>query len=258
MKYLLFILLLMLFSCRKEQPEMAPLNENCDCATEVSAEFLMEEMTTWNVNFAHYTNTDTIFADKNVRFSALTDNATYTWYIGTEVLHDQQVGRYFDNSLAGQDLPIALVVKKKPNSVCFPSDDGYDSIVKILHVSEFTNESFDTTFMEGTYRVKSPLLSDSIDIVIDFRYYSGSGKNVDVYNYDGQGSFCTGLIELYECNYRQFYMGNTSSVTQCDYLRGSAVHKLNDSVELNFSTGGYVNGTYDVDLYQWKYKGRKL
>jgi hypothetical protein len=35
--------------------------------------------------------------------------------------------------------------------------------------------------------------------------------------------------------------------------------KLNgNKVEMNIKTGKYVNGVYNFDAFDWKYKGRKL
>ncbi|MFK8038830.1 MAG: hypothetical protein AB8B74_11105 [Crocinitomicaceae bacterium] len=35
----------------------------------------------------------------------------------------------------GEDIPISLVVKKAPNTICLPNDDDYHSITKVMHVS---------------------------------------------------------------------------------------------------------------------------
>ncbi len=127
--------LILLVSCKKEvQPDMIALNENCNCAKEVSANFLIEEMTS-PFSDARFTDADTIYKGKNVRFRALEDNAQYTWYIGNEVLNTQEVARFFNSSLGGQNITISLAIRKKPNSICLPNDDGYDSISKTFHVS---------------------------------------------------------------------------------------------------------------------------
>ena len=263
LKYIIvgFVCVGIVFSCKKIQPEMSVLNAGCDCAKEVSADFLMEEMTTGNTNFARYTDTDSIFSDKNVRFTAIEDDAEYTWYIGTEVLHTKSVTRYFDNTLVGQSLPISLVVKKKSNTICFPNDDGKDSILKYLSVAQLgTYDFLDTTFLEGTYRMKSPLLLDSVEIVIDYRdYVSGMNKRIDIYNYDGLGSNCTQRINRGgHVNYRQFWTFGETSVTQGNYLQGDMHHRLDGIVEMNFTTGGYVNGNYEQIVNHYLYRGRKL
>ena len=86
----------LLFACKKEQPALRSLEEDCGCAKEVSADFVMEESTYFNTSWEKLTETDTIFMNKNVQFRALENNAEYTWYLGSEVLHEQSFYRYFD------------------------------------------------------------------------------------------------------------------------------------------------------------------
>ena len=195
------ILTVFLFSCKKEvQPALQELD--CDCAKEVSADFMMEEMTTGNTNFAKYTDTDLIYGDKNVRFTALEEGADYTWYIGSEILKTKEVTRFFSNSMIGQTLPIILVIKKKTNTICFPQDDGYDSIIKYLTIVS-DKENFDTTLIEGIYRVKSTLLADSFDITVDITKNLNLGWEtyfVNIYNYNGLDSNCISLIKAFNKN----------------------------------------------------------
>lgn len=195
-KYLICLLGagLFLVGCKKEQPQMSALSEGCDCAKEVSADFLMEEAFGYqfmsDTNHFFKTNTDTSFAAKNVIFTALEKNAEYTWYIGSEILTGEQVARYFDLSHQFTNIPITLVVRKKPNFICLPNDDGYDSIVKNIYFKS-KDYDIDTTLLEGTYRLKGSHLSDSIDMTIDYvpgEPFQGISMYFDVYNYDGLGN----------------------------------------------------------------------
>jgi hypothetical protein len=165
--FLFAILLVTFFSCRKEKPELAEEVNPCDGANEVNGNFIIEEMTTVNTNFALYTITDTIYKNKSVRFTALEDDAEYTWYIGTEVLHTKEVTRYFSDTWSGVNIPITLVTKKKSNKLCFPDDDGYDSITKFFHVSNLPIWNIPDAILgpvEGSFRMHSPHLPDSFDI----------------------------------------------------------------------------------------------
>jgi hypothetical protein len=259
MKYLallLLALLLVVLACKKiEQPEMAQLNKECDCAKEVSADFVMEEKNSFWTDYL--TETDSIFKNKNVRFRALEDSATYTWYIGQEVVTSKQVDRYFDEALAGQTLPITLVVKKKPNSICFPNDDGYDSITKYLTVTNFIesdsqNGILNIGSLEGTFRVKSDHLPDSFDITVDYVFSSFSNRRLNIFNYNGLGADCINQIEIYDLfNYRElrFWAGTGTIPEQCDKLQGSIKTKLDGSVEMNFTL-------YYTQILN--YKGRRL
>lgn len=251
---LVFFLLL---ACGKEQPPILEEAEGpCDCATEVSAEFLMEEMTEPNVNFAEYTNTDTIFKGKNVRFTALEEDAEYTWYLGTEVVTDQQVTRYFDDALAGTNHTISLVVRKTPNTNCLPNDDGYDSISKTLHVSNLPIYNSPDAILgpvEGDFRVKSAHLPDSFDIHIDVTYISGvSYFNIE--NYDGFGSDCIHQAEPKSSNYRQMFGFYGVGTLVCDAMKGDVHIRLDGIVEMNFT---FFNPN-DPNYVSRQYLGRKL
>lgn len=235
---------------------MTTLNEQCDCAEEVSANFIIEELSSTTM-YGFYTETDTSFKNKNIRFTALQDDAEYTWYIGTEVLTDQSFLRYFDNSTAGTDIPVSLVVRKTPNNVCFPNDDGYDSITKvvsIVSIDEITNGVYN---MEGSYRLMAPHLSDSVDINLEFYYahplINGNFHSVMVYNWDGQGAVCEGnfgggmLVPL--ANYREF---ETEIVTNCGDLKLNMLRTMTNEIILNVQ---YREG---MVIKYYYYKGRKL
>lgn len=252
------ILAVFLFSCKKDiQPTLQELD--CDCAKEVSADFLMEEMTTGNINFAKYTDTELIYGDKNVRFTALDESADYTWYIGTEIIKTKEVTRFFSNSMIGQTVPIILVTKKNANTICFPKDDGYDSIIKYLTIVS-DKDNFDTTLIEGIYRVKSPLVADSFDIIVDITKNLNLGWEtyyVNLYNYNGLDSNCISLIKAFNKNYRQIFLDdNFTTMTECQNLDGNILLKKDNTVEFNLITG--FQDYEPMPLKKIKYLGRKL
>jgi hypothetical protein len=236
----LCVFAVIILSCKKEQPAMRSLEEDCECAKEVSADFLMEEMTTGNTFDAKYTNTDTIFRNKNVRFTALENDADYTWYVGAEVIKEKTFTRFFSSSLSGQELPITLVVKKKANTICLPNDDGYDSITKkiivINHYPIFDYRNLDVNLglVEGTFRVKSQNLADSFDITIDYVLNGLSQEYVNIYNYNGLGSDC--ILNVHpnlKITGNCFY---TSDVV-CDNLWGDIHYRMDNVVEFTFILG---------------------
>jgi len=257
-----FLCVVMLLACKKEQleqPELAEFNRNCSCAKEVSADFTMEEQTTSNPNFVKYTNTDTIFKNKNVRFTALENSADYTWYIGTEIISNKTVSRYFSDAWVGENIPVTLVVKKKPNLICLPNDDGYDSITKILHVSEFPFIVGSEVYLgsiEGVYRVKSAHLPDSFDIEFYVDIASPGFQYFNVINYDGVGSDCIHQARAGGGNYRQVWSTGGTSVTQCDYLRGSVHNRIDGITEIKFTFG--AGSPTNANYYERTYLGRKL
>jgi hypothetical protein len=214
------IILLALLSCKKVQPDMNSID--CSCAKEVSADFTMEEIVAGSFpedgveNF--WTFTDTIYSEKTVRFTALEDGATYKWYMGSEIVNQKQLKRYFSTAFSNQVLPITLVVKKKPNKICFPNDDGYDSITKFLSIK--TGPLVDTTFLEGVFRFYSPVLKDSFDVKIDFQPGGISdGPFFNMYNYDGLGSNSINILLLFHNYLEAFGPNRTPDITPSPSVR---------------------------------------
>jgi len=233
-----------LASCKKEvQPGMAPLNQGCDCAKEVSAEFTMEEMSGQGQSWTKYTVTDTIWDGKNVRFTALEENAEYTWYLGAEIIHEKSFMRYFKD-LKGQSIPVRLEVKKKPNYICFPKDDGFDLIAKRLEVSDKVNYSDTSYLLEGTFRLKEKNSTDSIDVKVDFVSDMFSQLVINLYNYDGKESNSIGYYGGYWINYRQVWF-NIGEHQVMLY------HNLSGEITLN------IIGD-DAKYQSFYYSGRKL
>ncbi|MDD2982009.1 MAG: hypothetical protein PHQ74_01350 [Crocinitomicaceae bacterium] len=257
-KYLICLLGagLFLVGCKKEQPQMSALNAGCDCAKEVSADFLMEEMSAQGVEqpWNRFTLTDTIFKNKNVRFKAIEEDAEYTWYIGQEVLTTKEVIRYFNESLVGTYIPITLVVRKKANNICLPLDDGYDSIKKVLVVSPFINDTgsdFEFGSLEGSYRVKSTHLQDSFDLKIFMTRESIVNAYLNIENYDGLGTICNNHNNIYTSNYRQIYFHNAGV---CDLINGDLHNRMDGVFEMNINF--YYEGHPDYKVR--KYLGRRL
>ena len=265
MKILFPIILLFLtlfFSCKKKvQPDILKVQDPCDCFDEVSADFDIEELATPVEDL--WIPTDTTFHTKQVRFSAKEDGAVYKWYIGSEQFTTQKASRYFGNQWAGFDIPITLVVKKEPNNKCFPNDDGYDSITKVFHVSQYPidygdNAELDFGPIEGTYRVKNKNgLSDSIDITINARK-NGSSRIVDLYNFDGEGTICNQNqnLKIDYVGYRILKFRYSGVIDYCNGTSGKIESRLNNTALLEFKTRYLVNGT--VEEKNWYYEGRKL
>lgn len=258
------LLVTLLVSCKKhEQPDLTPVNVDCDCVTEVSADFEILELETLPQFDPVGTDSDTIFHEQNVIFRAKEENAEYTWYIGNEILDTKEVGRNFSSAWGEQDITVSLVVKKATNAICLPNDDGYDSISRTFHVqpygscdliSQYIN---DTTLMEGTFRVKSAHLPDSFDITIDYIDYVGGAYNeIEIFNYDGLGS---NVFDIPRCSptlktYRGLWIGNQGTFYSC--FAGSFLYSKNGLADFTVKKCELVNGNYLTTEY--KLTGRKL
>lgn len=250
--------LFMVFSCKKDQPEMKEAKDPCDCASEVSADFEIWEGSSQVPN-PRQTLTDTVYKDKTVEFRALEEDAEYTWYIGTDIESGQITWKYFPDQWAGSTIPITLVVKKEPNKTCFPDDDGYDSITKTFHISDYwivDGQDIDMGPIEGVYRVKSPHLSDSFDVEFYGDRNFQNENMFNIINYDGEGSSCINQARINGSNYRQVWTNNGTSTSQCDYIRGYIHNRLNGETEMKFTFGS--NSPNSPNYYERTYLGRKL
>ncbi|MGM0479700.1 MAG: hypothetical protein ACQERC_10795 [Bacteroidota bacterium] len=261
--FTLSFLVLILFSCKKEQPTMhGDTKDPCDCASEVSADFVIEEYTGPISDL--WIQTDTTLHDKYVRFRALEDDAEYTWYIGADVETIQTPSKFFSDQWTGSDIPITLVVKKDPNKTCFPDDDGYDSITKTFHVSQYPvfhgyDDDIEYGTIEGIYRVYSKELDDSIDITVDAEQFNDS-RSINIFNVDGGGAICEKVAwrRINHDAYRQLSFGpGTVTAGLCEGLSGLIRNPLNGFAELKFKTY-FLEGTSTYNEKTYHYYGRKL
>jgi len=233
-------------ACKKiEQPDLSTVKDPCDCAKEVSADFVIEEVNAWGYLWEKSTETDTMYSKRSGRFTAIEDDASYTWYIGNEILTTKEVVRYFNETTEGQNVSVVLVLKKEPNLTCFPNDDGYDSIVKSFYVTD-KKPVIDSSFMlEGTFRFKELNRQDSVDITFDFRKTLTTSFIIDSYNFDANGSNSIGDWGTPQCNYRQVWF---KVMNQKAMLH----HKLNGEVQFEVESQQLEN------LPSLSYRGRKL
>jgi hypothetical protein len=243
---LLGVILLAQYSCKKVQPEMKSLD--CSCAKETSADFDIEEIGGYGYAWEKRSITDSTFKEKNIGFTAKAENATYKWYIGNEVLDTKSVVRYFSSDFTGQTISVTLVVRKKPNYICLPNDDGYDSITKTVVI---TNRDFESSFsepnptLEGVFRMKEVNGNDSIDIAIDL--YKEFQYRVTISNYDGNGSVLPGSqTSMGTCLFRQMWWDqNKFNIMLYNKPNGEAIFTLDPKPPY-------------TETPNYHYKGRKI
>lgn len=206
------ITLIFVLACKKEKPELNVSNQDpCGCASEVSADFVIEELLNPQLPAGLSTVTDHILSPRFASFTALEEDADYTWYIGSEILTQKSVTRFFNVQWVGYDIPITLVVRKNPNNTCFPNDDGYDSIVKYMHVYE----KCETHLLEGVFRLAEENTTDSIDLILQQVNYPQTSdcESWDITNVNGNGEYCSGQNRIFLETYRELRT-NLSGVSE--------------------------------------------
>lgn len=139
MKKLFFLTLLLAIILLTGCPDdpVGPKPDPCEGKKPVSAEFDIMESNYWGQD-KYYSKSDTILYANIGNFIAKEENATYQWRIGND-------DREFSSSKVSLrfleitgNIPVKLIVNKAPDTICFPGDDGIDTITKILYVKKFT------------------------------------------------------------------------------------------------------------------------
>ena len=194
---------------------MQNTEDPCECASEVSADFdILERHTQLASSEVIVTDHVVGAGSKQVRFRAKEEEAEYTWYIGTDIETDRETFKNFGSQWIGSTIPITLVVKKEPNTICFPEDDGYDSITKTFDIYDVCYEPY---LLEGTFRMAPENSKDSIDIEIEFNEYPPQNDclSADITNFDGEGSTCPGNYFRVEKSYRYMQQSDPTPVGPC-------------------------------------------
>jgi len=141
----IILLLINVLGCKCKKTEITdcfeptnPLCKNydpCYGKKPVSAEFIIEDKLNLVDPETFIIENETLTLG-TIRFTALEENAKYTWYLGIEVLHDKQIQRNFYEDTRGKNITVSLVVEKDSDAKCFPIDDGRDSVSKTFYIVE--------------------------------------------------------------------------------------------------------------------------
>ncbi|MGB0982559.1 MAG: hypothetical protein ACPG19_00890 [Saprospiraceae bacterium] len=130
---------------------------------EVKASFTIMEQFSANFTPVRYFvpyDTDTIM-QHSVEFAAPEGFEKYTWLIGSEAIDGRVV--YRSNFPRGQTTPITLIVEKRPNTICFPEDDGIDTLTRYMYRTiDRCEQQFDGWYI-GSYN-RTPNVIDTFKI----------------------------------------------------------------------------------------------
>lgn len=176
---LITALLIVPFACNPKE-EIAPENL-CALASATSASFTIKEATYTQIiepQLADFLmDTDSVYFS-SVYFEALQQDAdSFIWQIGTEPesRYGKQVNIVFPDILRGTNFTIRLIVKRKPNTRCFPNDDGVDTVTRRFYFMRF-NEPLS---WEGTYFGSDDDKPDSIyTVVLGHNYDEAEEENI--------------------------------------------------------------------------------
>jgi hypothetical protein len=274
-RFLLFLLATLLtVSCNRCKDECDdPTDPQCPnyeapadpCAgsQEVSADFVIENRVGPSPADAYYIETDGVccnpYGNSNsglVRVRARQDSLNYTWIIGSDTIHGQEYSFVFGHDFCGGSYPITLIVQGEPDSLCFPYDNGMDTLTRIIHVvDEFDNPLY------GIYKVAwCDQPNDSFEVklnitqglsLIDFDVW---GHNFTNFN---NGDSCAFSFYIQALGYK--YIKVISSSDPCRLIRGEFWVNLDDSFEADYSFDTNPDiGIDDISMIHKRLKGRRI
>lgn len=257
------VIVLQLIGCKKVQPEIPQADNPCNCETQVTADFEINEVFGVVNGEWLFIETDTTHCPKSVQFLAKEDDATYRWYIGSQIYTGQEVILDFMPNYVGNTISVTCVVEKTPNSYCFPDDDGYDSIVKTFYLSNFPifngSDQVYNYGLEGTYRVLNPTTNDSIDISVSFGDFEELYNYTKVVNFDGLGTLSVDSTKrVTNACYRRIDFEGSTVMNYTQSLSGTIYNKMGGKSYLSFSTNYTSNPAIAPVKTEWNYVGRKL
>lgn len=135
---------LIVFSCSDDKTEVIIPPDPCAGAQPFKASFTIYEELWYDSLFA----TEGILSWNNVHFSADAKYNTYSWKIGDDsrIFRDSSIVFSFGEDQLGK-FRVRFIATGFPNRLCFPEDDGIDTVIKeFVVVDEFDSP------MIGDYR----------------------------------------------------------------------------------------------------------
>jgi hypothetical protein len=177
-KQLLWITcILALAACEKD---IAPSNP-CETQQATSAAFTIKEATIQDINSPNLKDflmdTDSCYMS-SIFFEATQQDAdSFIWQVGSEIepRYGKRINVVFPDNLRGTTFNVRLIVKRKPNTRCFPNDDGIDTVTRKFYFVRF-NEPLS---WEGTYYGSDDDKPDSLyTIVLGHSYNTAEEEDI--------------------------------------------------------------------------------
>jgi hypothetical protein len=230
MPFILFLLIgliaVSMDSCKKKPPTPPdcydPANPDCvnydPCYGKElpTADFLMEESVMKDFPEFVFIPDDSVFLGVDIRFRSIYEDEimySHTWYLGAETLDGYQVVRSFDKVIRPSFITVSHVIRYEPDTVCFPGDDGMDSMSHTFYLIKYYNE----LNIFGKYRGVLNKEVDSFDFEIDNINQNGDPAIVFDYtsnyyqvfmNFNNEMDTVKGLYFLTSGNNTGFFYGS--------------------------------------------------
>ena len=179
--FLLAVLLVIFWACRKEKPELTlPKADPCELDKPVEASFWIgqkaEKQVIFNpsiYNSSYNLTMDTILPTDYDTLNCwgafyFTANADcydeLEWDFGHhyQKIYGKQVYMTFNFNYIDSVIPITLIAKKKPSLACYPEDDGVDTVTRMVKI--INQNLYSTGYFQGINVGENP--SDTFTVWI--------------------------------------------------------------------------------------------
>jgi hypothetical protein len=140
----LIIAIAVIVSCKKSKPELPEITAPCELDKPIEAGFWIGQSMNYHDPCGWAGNDTIIPRDYGVYnqggflyFTA--DTECYDeleWIIGNDPQHrfgKQIYVQFFSADVSGSTIPITLIARKEPNLLCYPNDDGVDTLVRNIY-----------------------------------------------------------------------------------------------------------------------------
>jgi hypothetical protein len=235
----------------------------CAGKVAVTAAFTIADLSGSDHPFWIKYDCDTVL-NSSVLFEAKERNAdSYEWTIGSQTITTRDVIR--GNFPRGEQIPIRLIVRKKPDTSCFPSDDGIDTVVRFLYTVPIVTDPgtlihrFDSPRGGRFKGVHDDSPNDTLIITIDPYYFTQPDRTVyAILDFPKKGCNCI-RIQEHTNSYKQdefFYAISSDCMSPggISYIYG----KNNDSLLIHYYVNHPISPNYPNDRPVRKFKGVRI
>jgi hypothetical protein len=235
---LLSIFVILIAGCNKDEPVACTDETNPECpnydpchdAESTSADFETACIVVSDKYQKITSQEDTFYLGANIQFTAKQEDAiSYEWKIGDDdrVFTEQSFSLTFNPSdsvtLFNRAVPIQLIVIRTPNTDCFPTDDGIDTLTKYIYfvsIHEITHKKFLGTWVGSREDKPDDIYEIEISDEPEIDGPSGipSFYELQFKNFDNEGDgSCLFQQSTGRVSYNNFYIGDffSSNVLEC-------------------------------------------
>ncbi len=234
---ILFATLIFLTGCPNDDP-VKP--DPCAGKKPVTAEIkVMQKVINYIENIDEWIETDTVPISKFVAFEAVGEYQYYEWQIlgDTTKYYNRRQTFMFDKVWG--ELTIRLIVRKQPDTLCFPTDDGLDTAFKKIIVVKREDLAIYGSYFG--YHEGNSLDTFTVDIK-----FEGGNRGLVIYNINRgcripiEVEPFAAYINLDYCNYYFNFIGEFFSyfVYGCEAPIGSGILDIsNNKISIDYESG---------------------